>query len=307
MFYVTSLSGFGSISTIISSGQQIYATPGTYSFTVPDGVTSVSFVAVGAGGTGDDGNSSDGGGGGGGGGALAYANNVTTTPGMTIVVTVGERGTNGNGKGVRAQNGGNTTINVSTFRAYANGGTGGAPYATDPGSLGGTFGFANIPAGANTGGGQGGGGGAGWNGGGGGGGAGGYTGFGGNGSYSTSSRTNYANTTSVGYGAGGGGGAIITRGLGNNGGANGGFGQSDVTGGGGGGATIFSNLYPAANGANGNGLTTAGSKGGDGGFPGGGGGGSYDNGTGVAANGANGIVKILWGTGRSFPYNAEDI
>lgn len=286
----------------VPPGQQIYTTPGTYNFTVPAGITQISFVAIGAGGTGDDGNEGDGGGGGGGGGALAYANNVNVTSGMTIVITVGERGTNGNGKGIRAQNGGNTTINISSFVAYANGGTGGAPYSTNPGSVGGTFGFANIPAGANTGGGFGGTGGGGYDGGGGGGGAGGYTGFGGNGSYSLGSTT-----TAVGYGAGGGGGAGTAASVGLNGGGSGGTGQYNTTGGGGGGATIFSVANPAVNGANGNGLTSAGSKGGDGGFPGGGGGGSWDNSTGVAANGANGIVKILWGTGRSFPYNANDV
>ena len=64
------------------------------------------------------------------------------------------------------------------------------------------------------------------------------------------------------------------------------------------------------NGSNGNGLTTSGSKGGDGGFPGGGGGGSYDVNVGVASSGANGFVRMVWGNNlsgvRKFPDNALD-
>ena len=43
----------------------------------------------------------------------------------------------------------------------------------------------------------------------------------------------------------------------------------------------------------------------DGGFPGGGGGGhdSYQ----TAGNGGNGAVRIIWGVGRSYPYNAKDV
>ena len=43
----------------------------------------------------------------------------------------------------------------------------------------------------------------------------------------------------------------------------------------------------------------------DGGFPGGGGGGK-DEGQ-FAGNGGNGAVRIIWGRGRSYPYNANDV
>jgi len=69
-------------------GQESFTTPGTYSWTAPAGVYSVSVVCVGAGGT-----YSPGGGlgaTGGGGGALAYANNIAVTPGNTYTVVVGD-------------------------------------------------------------------------------------------------------------------------------------------------------------------------------------------------------------------------
>ena len=91
---------------------QQYGTPGTYSFIVPDGVNTISVLAVGAGGAGDDGNAGDGGGGGGAGGACAVASNVAVIPGNTITVVVGTGGASGQGKGVKAENGSNTTVTV---------------------------------------------------------------------------------------------------------------------------------------------------------------------------------------------------
>ena len=60
------------------TGQVAYTAPGTYQWTCPVGVTSVSVVCVGAGGGG-----SGGGGGGGGGGGLAYKNNIVVSPGSS--------------------------------------------------------------------------------------------------------------------------------------------------------------------------------------------------------------------------------
>ena len=74
-------------------GQQAYTTPGTYSWTAPAGVTSVSVVCVG-GGSGGDGHDSDGAGGG---GALAYANAITVIPGNSYSVIVGTAGATSNG------------------------------------------------------------------------------------------------------------------------------------------------------------------------------------------------------------------
>lgn len=293
------------------AGQQVYATAGTYSWTAPSGVSSVCVVCVGGGGAGDDGNNGDGGGGGGGGGGLAYANDVPVTPGQSYTVIVGAAGTSGNGFGVRAQSGGDSSFTVGTFVLTATGGQGGAPYTTTPGASGGTYTFANVPSGVTTGGGSGGGGGAAYNGGGGGGGAGGYNGTGGNGSRSAAYGDYTTGITPTAVGAGAGGGGSSTAGTGGSGfsgfsGGNGGTGQNDVTGGGGGGAAIFSATYATTNGAAGNGLTIAGSKGGNGGFPGGGGGGSFDSGYGLVAPGGVGAVRIIWGSGRNFPYNATD-
>jgi len=67
-------------------GQQEYTTAGTYSWTCPAGVTSVSVVCVGAGGGGGD-NSN-----GGSGGALAYKNNIAVVPGNSYTVYVGPGG-----------------------------------------------------------------------------------------------------------------------------------------------------------------------------------------------------------------------
>ena len=91
---------------------QQYKDPGTYSFLIPNGVNTISVLAIGGGGAGDDGNTGDGGGGGGAGGACAVASNVAVTPGNTITVVVGAGGASGQGKGVKAENGGNTTVTV---------------------------------------------------------------------------------------------------------------------------------------------------------------------------------------------------
>lgn len=284
-------------------GQDIYTTSGTYSWVAPAGVTSICVVCIGGGGCGDDGNSGDGGGGGGAGAALAYANNITVTPGSSYTVVVGAPGTTGGGFNTRAQSGTASTFTVGSFVMTANGGQGGAPYSTSPGSTGAVYSFANTPGGVTTGGGNGGDGGAAYDGGGGGGGAGGYGGNGGNGSGSVGT----AATNGSGTGSGGGGGAFSAAGTGGTNGGNGGTGQYNITGGGGGGATIFSSTYPVTNGSDGNGRTSYPSQGGTGGNFGGGGGGSWDSNQGLPAAGGNGAVKILWGTGRSFPTNAGDV
>jgi len=71
-------------------GSQVkFTTPGTHLWTVPDTVTSVSVVCVGAGGGGGSSNV----GSGGGGGALAWKNNIPVTPGSNCTVIVGAGGT----------------------------------------------------------------------------------------------------------------------------------------------------------------------------------------------------------------------
>src|SRR3989344_5230709 len=70
------------------SGEQPYTSPGTYSWTAPAGVTSVSVVAVGGGGGGGYQWSYHGGAGGG----LGWKNNIAVTPGQSYTVVVGNGG-----------------------------------------------------------------------------------------------------------------------------------------------------------------------------------------------------------------------
>jgi hypothetical protein len=69
-------------------GEVSYTTPGTYSWTVPAGVTKVSFVAIGPGGRGSQASLRLSGGG----GALVYRNDLPVTPGQTLAVVVGDAG-----------------------------------------------------------------------------------------------------------------------------------------------------------------------------------------------------------------------
>jgi len=71
----------GAGGTVTAEPGQVEISPGTTSWTVPAGVTSVSVVCIGAGSVGATGY-------GGGGGGLAYGNNISVTPGATISVQV---------------------------------------------------------------------------------------------------------------------------------------------------------------------------------------------------------------------------
>ena len=231
-----------------TSGQAEFTTPGTYSWTAPAGVTSVSVVAIGPGAKNA-----------GGGGGLTWANGLSVTPGQSYTVVVDAGNYVGSGS---------TTSNRSSFNGTAcvalGGGSGGGG--------GGAGGLAIYAVGAAT---YGGGSGGAW-----GGGAGGYAGNGGVG-YGNGNTAN-AGANGSGGGGGGGGNQLLTSNGG--GGGTGIYGQgSDGTypgGGGSGGATSI--------------LTVAGKYGG---------GGASSNGTGAA-----GAVRIIWGSGRSFPStNTADV
>lgn len=71
--------------TEVGVGEQLYTTPGTYTFTVPNGVTSMSMMAVGGGAASTTST-------GGGGGGLTYKNNFPVTPGQQFTVVVGAAG-----------------------------------------------------------------------------------------------------------------------------------------------------------------------------------------------------------------------
>ena len=277
------------------TGSVIYSTPGTYCWTAPACVTSVSVVAVGGGGGGgtfcQTACSCSGQGGGGGGGGLGYYNNYTVTPGSKYVVVVGAGGNTyaSLGSGTRGCNGGNSYFSSATL-VSGKGGTGGgrgcANGGTSCGGPGGGF--------VGTGGGSGGNGGS-TKGGAvpgsppGGGGAGGYSGNGGAGSYYITSTV--SSTAGAGGGGGGGGqhgagGGVGLFGQGTNGASGGsGFAQG---GGGSGGAGGYSRCLFGSS------VSYGGAYGG--------GGANEPNISTTIKTGANGAVRIVWpGTTRQFP------
>lgn len=305
-----------------SSGERVYSTPGTYTFTVPDNVFALSVVCVGAGGSGGASYATNTPvytpGGGGGGGGLGYKNNITVTPGQTFQVVVGQGGAsvkrttantikNGN-------NGGDSSFGGTTVIGRGGAaGTGGTSTSAGTGGAGGTK--------IGDGGGNGGYGGSGNSTsilGGGGGGAAGYSGNGGNGATPTSTgTTGVAGSAGAGGGAGGGS-SGIQFGSYRIGGASGGgvgiFGQGDS-----GTATeiplestqtVFGGIA-GSSGTNGYNLVAVqninyGSP--SPGSIGGGGGGESITGTVGSGAGSNGAVRIMWqGTRRTFPTTRTSI
>jgi len=262
-------------------GQAEYTTAGTYSWTAPAGVFSVSVVAVGGGGGGHNYITGSGGSGGGGGG-LGWKNAIPVVPGQSYTVVVGSGGTGLSSSSEAAPDGGNSYF-IDTNTVAGLGGSGGnynvnasgGSYVGDGGGAGGiAFGHTSVADAT------------------GGGGAGGYSGDGGAGA---------AINTAGSAGSGGGGGG-------------GGAGGSSDYGGGGGGVGIY------GEGSNGTGGTYSGNDGGPGGggssgangstrnggnYGGGGGGAEISGEVGSAAGGA---VRIIWGSGRAWPStNTADV
>jgi hypothetical protein len=277
---------------LAAASQELFTASTTW--TVPQGVTSVSVVCVGGGG-GAAGTGSNYGGGGGGGGGLAYGT-FLTVPGQNYSVVVGQGGL-GTNRLTIGNAGGQSSFALSgtvpqLIAGGGNGGQTGTGNNNNGGGAGGTFSTGNPTQGGGTGGR---GGGTFNNGaGGGGGGAGGYSGNGGSGAYSN----NNSNGTS-GSGGGGSGGTVVTSACG-----------------GGGGVGIFGegasgSLPSAGNGGNGgsggqNGFI--GNSVSHGGLYGGGGGADDDDYTGDGGDGANGAVRIIWGVGRAYPStNTADV
>ena len=255
-----------------SGGESVYTTAGTFSWTCPEGVTSVSAICIGGGGGG--GNSFYPGGGGGG---LGWKNNISVTPGQSYTVVVGAGGSarsqTYSSPGAGFPGSASYFINTSTVRGGGGSSGSGGTYTGDGGGNGGAGGSS-----------------------GGGGGAGGYSGNGG------------------GQGSAGSGG-----------GAGGGYQASGLqSGGGGGGTDIFGAGTSGAGGTSG----SKGGKGGSGGDDGygysseSGDAGSFLYGGGGASGspsntvdpsfyrgggpGGTGVVRIIWGGGRTFPNNAPE-
>jgi hypothetical protein len=284
----------------VPAGQQEYTIPGTYTWTAPTGVSTVSIVAVG-GGAGGYANS------GGAGGELRYINNVSVNPGQSYEVKVGgggrhflsddqDRGNassfsniiqaNGGGIPYNWPNGPDTDLSNNSKRVAGFGGTG---------FLGGTGGNGSGGFG------------------GGGGGAGGYSGVGGNGT-----NGGAGNATAGQGGAGGGGGYTGTS-------YQAGINSGSIQGSGGGVGLLGqgANGVAGSNFINGQNLTSAlNGGGGSGGLTStrypptqidnttqadmtyGGGGGSGGNGN-ISNAGAGGAVRIIWagnsGITRAYP------
>jgi hypothetical protein len=287
-----------------TAGEIEFTAPGSYSWTVPANVSSISVVGIGGGGAGAVGASVNGGGGG---GALAWINGIAVTRNQVFTVIVGEGGRAPGASGTATQ-----LIKSLTLIFSANGGAGGK----STGGAGGTFAVSNAHGSA--GGGVGGAGGASYPlAGAGGGGAGGYTGAGGQGGQGGGTIPGHLGTTGIaqagtsGIGGAGGGGAGGNRNTevaqGGGGGGVGIFGSGTN---GNGGAAVTGNDTGGPGGAAGSsGISgssgtagAAGSYGGAGGrFGAGGAGAALNNGDETMGYGGDGAIRIIWGTGRSFP------
>lgn len=275
---VTSAANNASFTSFCYDGcQSLYTVPGTYTFIAPSFATSVSAVAIGGGASAVPlgWNYGDGGGGGG----LGWKNNIPVTPGCSYTVVVGQGG---------YQSAGGNSFFANSSTVWGGGGGYGdgtryrnpGGYVGDGGGCGGRGG--DTIGSFDTGGG---------------GGAGGYCGNGGAGAVRGGSAC---------AGCGGG--------------AGGGVGHRFVGGGAGGGVNVFGQ---GANGAAGGGAGAGGgggscgdSGGGGGGDGSGGSGGLYGGGAGGYTNdgdsptigyGANGAVRIIWGSGRSYPLNVANV
>ena len=263
----------GSSSSAVAVGQSAYTTAGTFTFTVPTQVTSISGVVVGGGGGGGNDTNPDEAGSGGGGGGLAYQASIAVTPGESLTVVVGSGGGSNTA-------GGQSRIHRSGTNLVAAGG-GNPGQSPDNGNAGGSGG--TVIAGTGDAGGAGGATADGNTQGSGGGGAGGYSGTGGRGQ-----DGDLTPVSTAGAGGGGGGGGQNAGGggvgiLGTT-GVNGTAGGDEIGGGAGSGGTAGSN---------------SGVSFGSGGAYGGGGAGAAGGDT--PGSGADGAVRIIWGTSRSYP------
>jgi len=284
-----SAKAFGFGSSTIQPGQQAYTTPGTYTWTAPAGVTSVSIVAIGAGGSANSGFSSGARQAGASGGNLRYVNNLPVIPNNNYTVIVGAASQDWTAAGGSSSFATGATKNLLARGGYTWNNDGQSPSTailytntdTEVGTLGGLGGDggnnanAQPPAGFA---------------GSGGGGAGGYSG---NGGLGGSGNAGDPLASTAGSGGGGGGGGSLYFGF-------------TPQGGGGGGVGI---LGQGSNGAAGTMDTCGGGGAGSGGSAGqdgsssGGNGGAYGGGAGGSGGiGAGGAVRIIWpGNTRVFP------
>ncbi|MNC18507.1 hypothetical protein D3C75_664090 [compost metagenome] len=128
-----------------TNGQAKFTTPGTYQWTVPEGIYKVCCVVIGAGGQGTNGF----GGqtiGAGAGGALRYKNDITVSPGQVFTIVVGSGGVTGStGYNNSVTDTANHTSSVVGFGLTAGVGTTGTAFGN--GVLGGNGGYSNGASG----------------------------------------------------------------------------------------------------------------------------------------------------------------
>lgn len=269
------------IKTPLNAGQQAYTTQGQYTFTVPAGVTAISVVAIGSGSNNLQPESGEYG------GNLAYTNNYSVTPGQQYTVKVGSQGNPPSYMLLSGQEYPPTYLVMGNNDRYTNENYGDVIYyGGNTNSI--NYGYP------------------------GGGGAAGYAGNGGRGGagaqpyYSGGNGVNAA-TNSGGGGGGGGGGVEVGVQI-----------IDDVEypsyaashGGGGGGTGILGIGSTGAGGLGQSGATPGnGGGGGSGGTSGNGTAGGLYGGARGGGSGASGegAVRIIWGTGRSYPSNAANV
>lgn len=309
----------GSAPPSVAGGQIAFTIPGEHTWTVPTGVTSICAVAVGGGG---GGGTSRAGASGGNGGDLRWINNFTVVPGEVVTIMVGAGGTGGksgsHNSSVGKQGGESKLTYDGTDFLIAAGGNGGLNSWRSP-----TANSGSTTIAGDVGGGDGGIGGPDLSGhktdSGGGGGAGGYMGPGGNGGIGDSSPPVPGVAGFDGQLGGGGGGAGSDTDPNVSWGSAGGGGVGlKGQGASGKGGTVDGSQIQCSGGQGGSGGTRGGAAtakltpgAGHGGLFGGGGGGSGKQTNKVfheGAPGGNGAVRIVWGTGRSFPTtNVDDL
>lgn len=261
--------GYFTDAPFTAPSQLVYTTPGTYTWTAPTGVYTVSAVCVGGGGGGI---STGSGGGGGGGGGLGWKL-VPVTPGVAYTVSVGAAGS---GTASTSATTGGSSYFGSLATVSGSGGSGastvtggaGGGYVGDGGGFGGSGGTGNSSYG------------------GGGGGAGGYAGNGGAGGSSGGSA-------SSGLGGGGGGGGYSSSA------PNGAGGGVGILGQGTNGAAASSNGDAGQGGSGGLPSTNTVGQSVGGSYGGGGSGG--DDSSLPGGNGGSGAVRLIWGAGRAYP------
>jgi hypothetical protein len=312
--------------TIHPLGSAVFTSGGSYNWTVPAGVRSICILAVGAGGDAiyDPSTPVQSGGGS---GSLAYYNNYPVNPGDVYTVFVSNTGNYGT-SGITYPADGSYFANSTKVIIYAQSGYNGINYnaaGTYGGAPGGTSnGISGVVAYPGTyagivvyttpfAGGAYGSGGAG---------APGYLGYGGRGGqaqYNAFSEPSVGTGgTGTGGGGGGGGGGYIYTNTGTQGGGfaagtgGGGVGLYGIGSSGTGGAPTYGGYSgshvlgtPGTGGSGGaNGTVVSNYVSGNGGNYGGGAGGVGDYVAGISKGGL-GAVRIMWGNGKSFPYNAS--